>query len=388
VDERSQLSRAKPLFGVLLGSLLFVSSANSAEAATTVVCQKANGRIATYYRDGERIRLENAERASGASAVLIDAHAKRTFLIYDDDRAFFDLDRGLRKARRQVGREREAAARREATTSVYLPSHENRTIDDIPCVMYQRLDNGSVSEEICAASWGPKVGQPEDAGWAEAISGRWLDDLVADRAATASAKSRPPGMPLWMSPINPDRTRGDEIEVKSLRFGALPASLFAVPAGYTELDHPLAARQERPPVRAEVAPAPAPTSATPAAPPRVGLSGLVVILVLGLAMVGLFINALFLHVAATFVLEEPRFINAIVALLLAWIASVPLALLRVWWPIDLVVGLLANYGGLRLAYGASRGRTIGLMFVSMLVMVAFALVVVFPLALLGGTTHR
>ena len=88
-----------------------------------------------------------------------------------------------------------------------------------------------------------------------------------------------------------------------------------------------------------------------------------------LASLGLLFHAWLVHLAAGFVLEEPRYINAVGATLVVWIVGVPIELLGIAPIAALPVALLANYAGLELSYSASRGRTIALLVVSMIVFV-------------------
>ena len=66
-----------------------------------------------------------------------------------------------------------------------------------------------------------------------------MDDFSAGRARSGSIFSRmekAPGIPISRVPIDENGQRGAEEQIKSIKRGAVPASVFEVPAGYKAVD--------------------------------------------------------------------------------------------------------------------------------------------------------
>jgi hypothetical protein len=101
--------------------------------------------------------------------------------------------------------------------------------------------------------------------------------------------------------------------------------------------------------------------------------------------IGLFLHAFLLHLVAGFVLEESRYFSAVIAVGIVWLVEIPMGLFHLWEPIAIALGVLTAFGALKVAYGASTARTIGLMLVLVLIGVAIFAVLIFSGLLLSFT---
>jgi hypothetical protein len=362
-------------------------AARPAAAAVTIVYRDQSGARSTWYADRDRVRIQNPGFDDADIAVLTDLAAKRTVFLGDGAQAYFDEARFLKAAHKrlapalQAGRE---LARRLPPIG-YVPSHERRTIGAFTCDMYTGFRDGRVVEEVCAAPWGsPAVGAQKDYAFLDAALAGFMSQIFGGRGVPrgAPAGAALPGLAVWRQDINEDRSRGDVSEIESVSREPIPAAIFSVPPSYHEvtsfqgLESPKAA-----PARAPEAP-PAAAVAEASAPPSPWrrVTGIVLVLLIGFGTFMLFVHAGLMHFAAKLVLHEPRFIDALVAVLLLWVVSVPLTVLGAWLPVALPVELLAGYAGIHLSYRTSPGRTIALLAASALV----ALFVALALAMVAG----
>jgi hypothetical protein len=371
------LARPLRLAGLVCGLVVSLPLlCRSARAATTIVYDMPDGITRTYTHDGARVRLQNPEGSYPDSALVFDLQAKRAYIVYDDVKRYIDVYRRLRENRKRLAPLRKAAQRAVARAAAekvrFEPMGEARTIGGFSCGMYRRLVDGRAVEEICAAPWGPTVAGPDDADWMRTAMGQWME-VVFGPISLPRAKDdeRWPGFPISRRDVHEDGSVGAEARVVSIKLDPVPASLFTVPADYREVDHQLTGPGSSGMPRVAAEPAPASTSESPrAGTSRRPASGLSLILVLGVlvvATIGLTIHAALLHLAAVMVLERPRFLSALVAAMIVWVMALPLKLLEVWLPLAAGVELLAAFGSLKIAYGASNRRTLALFVVSAII---------------------
>jgi hypothetical protein len=115
-----------------------------------------------------------------------------------------------------------------------------KTINGFSCEMYRKLEDGKATEEDCIAPWSAGFIQKSDfAGlkkFAEEVAktagmmGRGGQDMFAQF-------EKAPGFPVSRHILEPGE-QADEV-LKSLKRGSIPASMFAVPAGYTKKELPM-----------------------------------------------------------------------------------------------------------------------------------------------------
>jgi hypothetical protein len=118
---------------------------------------------------------------------------------------------------------------------------------------------------------------------------------------------------------------------------------------------------------AAVLAAPPAAAASGSARDLTGMVALVLVVAIG---IGLLIHAAFLHLAATVVLDQPRFTQAIVAGAISMGVVVVAAVFRLPPVLSGPVLAFGSFAALKISYGASIPRTLALMFVSLLIAVA------------------
>lgn len=345
---------------------VFTWGSASAAAGVTVVYRRGDGHTETWYGDGTRFRVQFGGADIG---LVVDGEPPRLFLVYDERKAFFDLSSALRKARRGVGQLPPELEERGPPPGphAYVPSRERRIVGGFQCEMYQRLEGGRVTDEACLVPWGPAVGQPQDYAFMITAAG-YLKKAFFGKARTgipaAPRDGDAPGFAVWQQEIRADRSRGELVEVESVRTGAIPPAVFALPAGAREVDGAL---------EPSSAGRPTPRSAeAPAAKRRRRPPAFVALLVTFGALL-VFGHAVLIDLAAGLVYPHTRFVNALFATLVVWVVGVPLAALELPIYVQAPADLLAAFGGLKLAYGATNARTTALLGANALVMLLAAL---------------
>jgi hypothetical protein len=348
----------------------------SARAATTIVYEMPDGITRTYVHDGARVRVQNPEGSYPDSALVFDLHAKRAYIVYDDVKRYIDVYRHLREKRKALAPLRAAAQRAVARAAAeqvrFEPMGETRTIGGFSCGMCRRLVDGRVAEEICAAPWGPTVAGPDDVNWMRIATEQWMEVVFGPISLARAKHERWPGFPISRRDVHQDGSLGAETRVVSIELDPVPASLFTPPADYREVDRQLTGpgSSGAPRVAAEASLA-APRGEMPRAEtPRRRMSQVALIAIIIVATIGLLVHAALIHVAAMMVLDRPRFLSALVAAMIVWVMALPLTLLAVWPPLAGGVELLASFGSLKIAYGATNRRTLALWVVSVIVSAA------------------
>jgi hypothetical protein len=249
-------------------ALAGLASAGSARAAVTIVTQHGDRPAGTVIIDGDHVRIDHPEGDDRANVTLVDAAAKKLVMINDKEKSYIELtdaDRQRMKemieARRAQMKERlqnvppdqreriermmkERGAMGEPAkepASKFEPTGEKKTINGFSCQMYRRLIDGKVREELCAAPWGAGTLQKSDVAALQKF-GAAMEDMGPMRRQRRNFLAdfdQYPGVPISRVPIEPDGKRGEETQIKSITRGAVPASKFAIPAGYTKKDLPM-----------------------------------------------------------------------------------------------------------------------------------------------------
>jgi hypothetical protein len=329
--------------------------ARSAAASMTIVYRDNRGETVTFAHDGDRVRLTIG--TDDGAAHIIDLKSKQHVVVYDNANAYFDQN----KAMAAVGAALERAGlggklRRELAKDwpLYRPLGKTRTVNGFSCAMYELVVARRVEAEVCLAPWGNAVGAEQDFAWLDATMAQAVEVISGHRAPRAPGKT--PGLRVWSSEVGDDGRR-EVTEVIKLSRDPLPAAMFQIPAGYEQISRPLTA-SERPPRHDSVM---APASSTSTSRGRI--SGVAMILLGLFLLVVVLIQAGMLHFAAGLVLDRPLFRQALVAMVIVWLATL---IGRAALPTALAVAVdgLAVLAGLKISYGASLARTIVLFVVS------------------------
>jgi hypothetical protein len=354
-------SRACALVCLIAG----VAVARPAAAGMTLVFRAAQSETITFRQEGNRVRVDNPSGKDAGEALIFDLETKEQLVVYDDARAYFDLNKLLQTIRNGAEKPRvHAAHRRPAAT--YRPLHESKIVNGFSCEMFQRAVAGRVEAEVCFSLWGDAVGPKEDYAWFDAFFERLTSDVAGKswRPAVPRSDGKAPGLAIWTSTILEDGTR-DGTEILTITREPLPAAIFHAPSGYKEVSAPLAAGE-----RSHGAPTtPAAGASQPATAPAETrkISSMVAILLGAILIFGLMIHTTILHLAANVLLREPRFRQALVAAVIIWVVMLFASLFRLPSVVAISVGAFATFGGLKISYGASIGRTLALSVVSGLI---------------------
>ena len=345
----------------------------------TIVLRAGSRGTITFQQEGSRVRVElPADTDDDAMTTIVDLKSDERIVVYDDVKAYFDMNKMLAAARAAMEslRKSEPPERRRKEVVSYRALGRTRTVNGFTCAMHQHVVGGKVEAEVCFALWGGPIGSKEDFAWYDAFFDRMVADLGGKRwlAGMARARDAAPGLAIWTSSIEGDRKR-EVMEIVKVSRDPLPVTLFHLPADYTEISRPLSASE-----RSHGVPPPIDLSNVPglkkAEPPRSGLriSGGAAIMIVIFLVVGLVINALILHLAASMALDRPRFGQALVAATILWLVVGAVELLHLPEIFEVPLGLLAVFAGLKIAYGASMWRTLALGVVMVLIAMLMAFV--------------
>ena len=359
-------SRASALVCLAVG----VIAARPAIAAMTMVLRDGAGGTMTFYQDGSRVRVEvQAASEDDSLTSIVDLKSDERIIVYDDVKAYFDVTKMLGVARAAMEQALKAQPpERDAETASYRALGRTRTMNGFSCAMYERVVGGRVTAEACFALWGEAIGKKEDFVWFDGFMDRMFSDLAGKRGLAAMARSRDtaPGLAIWTSSIADDGKR-QVTEVVKVSRDPLPAALLHVPSDYKEISRPLSSSE-----RSHGVPAPVDLASVPGlktTPPRSGLriSGAVAILLVVVLAIGLLIHTVILHLAASMVLDRPRFAQALVAATILWLVMGVVRLFDLPGVLGISVGALATFASLKISYGAGVGRTLALGVVSGLI---------------------
>jgi hypothetical protein len=343
-----------------------------AAASMTIVLRQGDGVTQTYCQDGSRIRVTNPYGEDEGAASLIDLDSDLNVIIYDDAKAYFDFNKAFAAARPLAERalKRHPLARRRPALA-YKPMGESRLVNGLSCAMYKRVIAGRVESEICFAIWGEAVGQEADFAWFDAYGKRIAGDLFGKQGRAAVERNvdhnvPPPGLAIWQSTFKDDGSR-DVMEVLKISREHLPVAMFQIPADYKETGRPLSASEHVP-----IGPPRLDSARSAAGSHSRKISGLFAIILIVGWSIGVLIHAFILSLAASAVLRDARFTQALVAAGIVWLMLIVIELIGLPPLLALPVGALATFAGLKISYGASIGRTIALFVASGIITLAAA----------------
>ncbi len=222
--------------------------------------------------DGDKVRVDNPERQATATSVIIDAAAKKMMILDDHAKTYVEITqedakrmRGQMAAMRTQMQERMAAMPPEqrkqmqemmdkmgASAAGAEPAKPvkhtfkfeslggKKTVNGMACQMYKVIRDGKPTEEDCISPWSAGLLKKSDVEGLrkfseEMISGMGLGDAARSQQMFEGFDQYP-GVPITRVPLQEDGTRGEEDQVKSITRESIPASRFALPAGYTKKD--------------------------------------------------------------------------------------------------------------------------------------------------------
>jgi hypothetical protein len=266
----SKALRLALLAAVLVAPLL---ASGRAHAGVTIVMQRGNEPTTTVYVDNDKMRADNP-KSTHEGSIIMDGAAKKTIMINEAEKSYMevtqaDLERfaammtqvRAQSAERMKSMPPEQRKKMEAMMGGGKPIDikfekmgGKKTINGFSCEMYRKLEDGKATEEDCIAPWSASLIQKSDfAGlkkFAEEVAktagmmGRGGQDMF-------SQFEKSPGFPVSRHILegeglgpNERALRGqvtpqeDEV-LKSIKRGSIPASTFAVPAGYTKKELPM-----------------------------------------------------------------------------------------------------------------------------------------------------
>ncbi len=279
-------SRGSAVFVAMLlacstSALLFPASAM---AAVTITTQRGASGITTVYADGDRLRIDSPARDPGGRAhvMIMDADGKRMVTLDESTKTYTELTEedmkrvrgrmdGMREQMEErmksmppeqrkkmeemmagrggmgvmggpgaMGRVGAAAKPREWT---FEPLGQKKSVNGFSCEMYRVNVDGKPREEDCISPWSAGLVKREDFAGLQ----KFGEEMSREFGGGEGEKSRgpfmrfdkAPGIPISRVPLEPDGKRGEEEQIKSIKRGAIPSSLFAIPAGFTKKDLPM-----------------------------------------------------------------------------------------------------------------------------------------------------
>ena len=332
------------------------------------------GHTRTFHQDGSRIRIANPSGTDDGEARIVDLKTTEHVIVYDDAKAYYDYNKALAKLRAAVDelRKTQPPERKKPVPAISFRSlGEERRLNGLACAMYERAVDGKADAQLCFAPWGGTVGAREDFVWFDAFMDRMASDIGGSPGRSAKTEihvlARAEGLVVWMSSTNDDGST-DTLEIVKLSRDPLPAAMFHVPPDYKEFSRPLSA-SEHP----HIGPPPMDDGRVRRDRRSSGRVSGVVGLVLAFAIIiGLLIHAAFLHLAASVVIDESRFMQALVAAVIISGVLVVVELIGLPPVIQVAFGGFTVFAALKISYGASIGRTLALCVVSLVIVGAVA----------------
>jgi hypothetical protein len=236
-----------------------------AHAGITMVVLRgapATATQSTLYLDGDRIRVEGSGKPSHETNVIVDAGAKKMIMINVSEKSYMELtESDMKKMRTQVDAMRAQAAERmknlppeqrkqmekmmagmgapdgKLPKVTFQSMGQTKTVNGFSCEMYRILRDGVAKEEDCVSPWSAKVLQKGD------FEGfrKFAEEMAKEMGGAGGGQrdmfeqfDKFPGLPITRHMLD----GGEDEEIKSIKRGSIPASQFAVPAGYTKKEMP------------------------------------------------------------------------------------------------------------------------------------------------------
>jgi hypothetical protein len=239
--------------------------AGRAQAGVTIVMQRGADATSTLYVDGDKMRMENPV-SQKEHTVVIDAAAKRMLMINDAEKSYSEVTEAdmkrfgeMMKARRAEMQEHMKSMPPDQRKHMEemmggggaAKPHElkfeklgqKKTVNGFSCEMYRVTDNGDPKEEDCLAPWSAGILQRSDFAGLR----KFAEDMAKESGAmgpggggrTFEQFDKYPGFPVTRHPLEPGQHEDEQL--KSVKRGSIPASTFAVPAGYKKTESPMGA---------------------------------------------------------------------------------------------------------------------------------------------------
>ena len=324
----------------------------------TIAWRDHLGHTRTFYQDGSRVRISNPGGTDEGEAQIVDLKTTERIVVYDDARAYYDYNKSLAPLRSAVEQylKKHPPDRKKPPAVSYRALGTVRHVAGLACAMYERVRDGKPDAELCFAPWGGTVGPREDF--------LWFDELIERMAADVGARSpkrhphrlaKEEGLALWTSETDDDGKR-DTMEIVQINRDPVPFAMLHVPSDYKEFSRPLTA-SEHP----KLGPPPMDDARTrrTASELRKFAGFAALLLAFGL-IVGVLINAAFLHLFASVVMEQPRFTQALVAALIISVVVTVEELIHLPSVIETAFGMFTIFAALKISYGASTLRTLAM----------------------------
>jgi hypothetical protein len=250
---------------VALGTTMLFAGA--ARAGVTMVVQRgpaATASTSTIYLDGDRIRVEGAQKTQRDTSVIVDGAAKKMIMINATEKSYMEMtEADIKKMKAQVDAMRAQAMERmknlppeqrkqmekmmggmgampgadaKPAKLDFQAMGQKKTVNGFACDMYKVSRDGVPKEEDCISPWSAKVLQKSD------FEGfrKFAEEMAKQMGSTGAQNDmmeqfeKFPGLPITRHPLD----GGDDEEIKSVKRGSIPAAQFAVPAGYTKKEVP------------------------------------------------------------------------------------------------------------------------------------------------------
>jgi len=270
---------------------LVAGAAAPAWAATTLVVQRGTEEPATLYADGDRMRMDMPKGAGHIgdasfrpSAIIIDAVAKKIVMLDEPGKAYTEItEEDMKRVQAQLTAARaqfadklkdlppEQRKRLEALTDgaamkgppkfTFEKAGGKKTVNGMRCEMYKVLLNGVAHEEDCISPWSDGVVSQSDFAGLSKFSQTMMANM-GGKSASIPLFDQYPGLPISRVPLDEKGGKGLESQVKSVKKGAVAASLFTVPAGFAKKAPPLGV------ARPGAGPAGGPAGGVPPASPK------------------------------------------------------------------------------------------------------------------------
>jgi hypothetical protein len=259
--------RALTLAFALSAAGVCTFAAGRAQAGVTIETQRGPDGAATMYVEGNRMRMDGGDKTGTTTSVIMDGPSKKMIVIEDKKKVYTEIGQeDMKRMRAQVDAMRAQMEERMKTMPpeqrkqmegmmaglnagkpgkpVVLKFEklgQKKSVNGFSCDMYRVLRDGTAAEEDCLAPWGPKSIQKSDlAGllkFAQEMAKSFGGAGAKDQLQFDQLDSYP-GFPISRVPLSPTGERGVEEQVKSIKRGAIPATRFDIPAGYTKKDLP------------------------------------------------------------------------------------------------------------------------------------------------------
>jgi len=258
---RDTLTRPLVTFALMFASL---ATPLRAYAGVTLVMQRGASDISTLYVDGDKMRMENPA-AQKEHTVVIDAAAKRMLMINEAEKSYSEItEADMKRIGEQLAARRAEMEERMKSLPPEQRKHmesmmggaagkprelkfermgDKKTVNGFPCEMYRVLEEGAPKEEDCLATWSSSLLQRSDFAGLR----KFAEEMAKDSGAMGAGGGHQmfeqfdkyPGFPVTRHPLEQGLQQDEQL--KSLKRGSIPASRFAVPAGFKKTESPMGA---------------------------------------------------------------------------------------------------------------------------------------------------